>query len=112
MTMQLRYALLSAAAAAALLSMAAVVRAASVSIDQSGQQFSERSVALRVGDSLVFTNRDDVTHNVNVIDNDDDATDLGLQKPGETLSYKFDKAGRFQVRCSIHPGMKLTANVK
>jgi cytochrome c peroxidase len=111
--MPIRYSLVAALAGACLLAMAgAVVRAASVTIDQSGQQFSERSVTLHVGDSIVFANRDDVTHNVNIINEDDDATDLGLQKPGETLTYKFDKEGRFQARCSIHPGMKLTANVK
>jgi len=88
------------------------VRAATTTIEQSGQQFSEKSLSLGVGDSITFANHDDVTHNVNVINDDDDAADLGLQKPGENLSYKFDKAGRFKVRCSIHPSMKMTVNVK
>jgi plastocyanin len=87
-------------------------RAATTTIDQSGQQFSEKTAALKTGDSLVFSNHDDVTHNVNIIDDDEEATDLGLQKPGEKLTYKFDKGGRFKARCSIHPGMKMTINVK
>jgi plastocyanin len=98
--------------AAALLVVGVSVRAASVTIDQAGQQFSEKSVALASGDSLVFANRDDVTHNINIIDDDDDATDLGLQKPGESLNHKFDKAGKFKIRCSIHPSMKMVVNVK
>jgi plastocyanin len=99
-------------AVSALLVLGVSVRAATTTIEQSGQQFSEKSLSLSVGDSITFANHDDVTHNVNVINDDDDAADLGLQKPGENLSYKFDKAGRFKVRCSIHPSMKMTVNVK
>ena len=103
---------ISAIAIAAFLITAAAVRAGSTTVDQSGQQFSEKSLALAVGDTVVFQNRDDVTHNINVVNDDDDATDLGLQKPGQNLSYKFDQGGRFKVRCSIHPSMKMTVNVK
>jgi plastocyanin len=99
-------------AALTLAATSLAVRAAITNIDQSGQTFSERSVALAVGDSLTFNNHDDVTHNINVINDDDDAVDLGLQKPGESLTYKFDKSGRFKIRCSIHPSMKMAANVK
>ena len=100
------------AAAASLLVVAATVHATTTTIEQSGQQFSEKSATLATGDSITFANHDDVTHNINVINDDDDATDLGLQKPGENLTFKFDKAGRFKVRCSIHPSMKMTVNVK
>ena len=96
----------------ALMALAVGVRAATTTIDQTGQQFSEKSVTVSSGDSITFANHDDVAHNVTVINEDDDAADLGLQKPGETLIYKFDKSGRFKVRCSIHPGMKLTVDVK
>jgi plastocyanin len=95
----------------ALLAAGAGVRAGGTAIDQAGQQFSERSLALKPGDRVTFANRDDVTHNISVVTEDDDETDLGLQKPGQTLAYKFDKAGRFKVRCHIHPGMKMTVNV-
>jgi plastocyanin len=101
------------AAAAALLAAASIsVHAANRTVEQSGQVFSEKSLALATGDSVTFANHDDVTHNINVINDDDDATDLGLQKPGQNLTYSFDKSGRFKVRCSIHPGMKMSVNVK
>ncbi len=87
-------------------------RAGNMTVEQSGQHFSETSVAVTPGDAIVFTNHDDVTHNISVTGSDDDATDLGLQKPGQSLSYKFDRAGRFKIRCSIHPGMKMTVSVK
>jgi plastocyanin len=88
------------------------VHATTTTIEQSGQQFSEKAITLSTGDVVTYANHDDVTHNINVINDNDDATDLGLQKPGQTLTYKFDKAGRFKVRCSIHPSMKMTVNVK
>jgi len=99
-------------AAALLAAVAAGVQASSLTIEQSGQQFSQKSAAIAVGDSVTFANHDDVTHNINVINEDDEANDLGLQKPGENLTYKFDKAGKFKVRCSIHPSMKMTVSVK
>lgn len=86
--------------------------AASVSVDQSGQRFSERSVKVKAGDTVIFANHDDVTHNIGVTGDDDEVTDLGLQKPGQLLSHRFDKAGRTKVRCSIHPGMKMTIDVE
>jgi cytochrome c peroxidase len=93
--------------------IALAVRASGVvTIDQVGQQFSEKSVAMAAGDTMQFTNRDDVTHNINVDNDDDDNTDLGLQKPGQVLTYKFDKAGKFKIRCGIHPNMKMSVNVK
>jgi len=100
------------AATAALAAIAVGVQAASTTIGQAGEQFSQKSVTLQAGDTLVFANDDDVTHNVTIINDDDDSTDLGLQKPGQNLTYKFDKAGRFKVRCSVHPRMKMTIDVK
>lgn len=100
-------------AAACLLCLAAPSgRAASVSVDQSGQQFGQTALTVAKGDTVVFTNRDDVTHNISVVNDDDDATDLGLQKPGEALSYRFDERGKFKVRCSIHPSMRMKINVE
>ncbi len=98
--------------AAVIIASGAGVRAASLTIEQSGQRFSEKSAVLKSGESLSFANKDDVSHNITVVDDDDEAADLGLQKPGEILDYRFDKTGRFKIRCSIHPGMKMTVTVK
>jgi plastocyanin len=101
-----------AAALAALTTVALAAQAGALSVEQNGQQFSQKSAAISVGDAVTFDNHDDVTHNINISFADDDPVDLGLQKPGEKVTYKFDKAGRFTVRCSIHPGMKMTVNVQ
>ncbi len=104
--------LIIAGATAATLSMATSLRAAGVTVDQSGQQFSEKTLSINHGDTITFANKDDVSHNITVVDDSDDAVDLGLQKPGESLSHAFGKDGKFKIRCSIHPSMKMTVTVK
>ncbi len=81
--------------------------AAQTDIDQVGQRFSQPSLRLERGDKVRFLNRDDVTHNISIIDRDDNAVDQGLQRPGQVIEAVFDKSGRFVVRCSIHPRMRM-----
>ncbi len=86
--------------------------AAATEIDQVGQKFSQTALTVGKGDAVHFVNHDDVTHNINVIDEDDNATDKGLQKPGEAIDQMFDKAGKFMIRCSIYLKIKMTIAVK
>jgi plastocyanin len=91
----------------------AVQAAATVTVGQHGLVFTQSSASLGRGDRIVFTNEDDVIHNIHIFGpGADDSTDLGLQKPGATLTYKFDKAGAYMVRCSIHPSVKMAVTVK
>jgi plastocyanin len=105
---------LSAAAATAFLmgAMVGVHAAATVTVSQHGLIFTKSSVALAHGDRIVFTNEDDVIHNIHIFGPGDDQKDLGLQKPGATLSYTFDKAGSYMVRCNIHPSVKMAVTAK
>jgi plastocyanin len=88
------------------------VEAATVTVVQRGQVFDRASAAVAHGDRMVFTNEDDVIHNIHVFGPGDDQKDLGVQKPGATLSYTFDKAGTFTIRCNIHPSMRMTVTAK
>lgn len=99
---------------AAILALSTASMAASnlLVVDQIGQVFDRTSLQIARGDRIVFNNHDDVTHNISVFTEDGDPTDLGLQKPGVSLKYKFDKSGLFTVRCSIHPSMKMSVAVK
>lgn len=99
---------------AAALSMAAAqtaFAAQTTDVDQAEQRFSQSSLRLHVGDRVRFLNQDDVTHNISIVDADGNATDQGLQRPGQAIETAFDKAGRFVVRCSIHPRMRMTIAV-
>jgi cytochrome c peroxidase len=87
--------------------------AADKSIVQAGQAFSETDVTIPAGTHIKFLNQDDVKHNILVQtgDDDDDAKDMGIQAPGQTIDVPFDKAGKFLIRCHIHPSMKVNVTV-
>ena len=90
----------------------AVSAATTISVGQHGLVFTQSSASLAKGDRIVFTNEDDVIHNIHIFGpGNDDSTDLGLQKPGATLTYRFDKAGAYRVRCNIHPSVKMAVTV-
>jgi len=105
---------LSAAASIAFLlgAVVGVDAAATLTVAQRGLVLSQTSATLAKGDSIIFTNEDDVIHNIHVFGPGDDEHDLGLQKPGATLSYKFDKPGAYKIRCNIHPSIKMAVTVK
>jgi plastocyanin len=87
--------------------------AATITVGQHGLVFSRSSASIAKGDRIVFTNEDDVIHNIHIFGpGNDDSTDLGLQKPGATLSYRFDKAGAYRVRCNIHPSVRMAVTVR
>ncbi len=82
---------------------------------QSGQTFDRTTLAIPTGSHITFANKDDVKHNILVQvqgDDDDDGRDMGLQAPGKNIYVTFDKAGKFLVRCHIHPSMKLDVTVR
>jgi len=88
--------------------------AATTTIVQAGQAFSETDITVKAGDHVKFANQDDVNHNILVQegDDDDDAKDMGVQAPGASVDVAFDKAGKFKIRCHIHPSMKLNVTVQ
>jgi plastocyanin len=88
--------------------------AATTTIVQAGQAFSETDITVKAGDHVKFANQDDVNHNILVQEGDDDdnARDMGVQAPGASVDVAFDKAGKFKIRCHIHPSMKLSVSVQ
>ena len=103
-----------AAAAGFLMGIIVAAQAANtITVGQKGLMLTQSSAVLARGDRIVFTNEDDVIHNIHIFGpGEDDSADLGLQKPGAHLSYKFDKAGAYRVRCNIHPSVKMSVTVK
>ena len=90
----------------------AVPAATTITVIQRGLALNMASVSLTKGDRLSFTNDDDVIHNIHIFGpGSDENTGLGLQKPGKLLTYKFDKAGAYRVRCNIHPSVKMAVAV-
>jgi plastocyanin len=78
---------------------------------QQGKAFAQTAVTINKGDTVTFTNQDPVTHNV-YSQTSGMAFDLKTQKPGASSEVKFDRVGAAEVRCAIHPQMKMTVTVK
>jgi len=77
-------------------------------ISQKGRAFRPAEVSIARNESVVFTNQDSFIHQIYV----DGLFDSEEKGPGEVLNETFPRAGTFQVRCHIHPTMRLIVHVK
>jgi plastocyanin len=65
----------------------AVSAANTINVGQHGLSFTRSSASLARGDQMIFTNEDDVIHNIHIFGPaDGESKDLGLQKPGVPLT--------------------------
>ena len=64
------------------------------------------------GQTVVFMNDDDTSHNITVTGDGGVSVNSGLQPPGGKFEMPFAKPGTYQVTCGIHPKMKMTIVVK
>lgn len=101
------------AACAALASLTALPAFAdSIGIVQKDQTFSKLSLTVASGDTVMWGNDDDVTHNITIRNPDGKVVDMGAQKHGQVIKARFDDPGVYAVRCSIHPKMKMAVVVQ
>ena len=77
---------------------------------QKGRGFAVPSLSIKKGESIVFKNEDDVTHNVFSL-SPGIKFDIKTQKPGDESKIDFAAAGKGEVRCAIHPSMKMQLTV-
>ncbi len=75
-----------------------------VRMDQRGEQFVPRLLAITVGSTVDFPNSDVTFHNVFSL-SAARTFDLGRYRPGRTGSVRFDRAGIVSVFCDIHAHM-------
>lgn len=81
---------------------------AATMVSQKGRTFRPAEINIPRGETVTFTNEDSYIHQVYVsglFESDEKA-------PGENVNQTFTAAGTFQVRCRIHPTMKLTIRVR
>lgn len=95
--------------AACMLSVGA--QAADHLVDQKDKQFSKKAVKIKVGDTVTFRNSDPFAHNVFSL-SDIKGFDLGSYPQGQTKTVTFDKPGKVEVECSIHPTMQMVVEVE
>ncbi|ANS75618.1 hypothetical protein AWM70_14280 [Paenibacillus yonginensis] len=78
-------------------------------VDISNFSFSMGTLEIHPGDTVTFTNHDDVAHSATA---DDNSFDTGLHGKDESKTITFDKEGEISYHCSAHPGMQATIIVK
>jgi plastocyanin len=81
----------------------------SVAIGMKNIAFNPKSVTVKVGQKIVWTNEEAVDHNV-VADSGADFQSSNFGE-GKTFDYTPTKAGTIQYECTIHPGMVGTITV-
>jgi len=65
-------------------------------------QFDPKTIAVKVGQKITWTNEDGIAHNVTAQEGADFKSD-DLNK-GQTFSFTPEKAGTIKYVCTIHPG--------
>jgi plastocyanin len=77
-------------------------------VTQKGRRFLPAEVTIARGQSLTITNDDEFIHQVyseGLFDSDE-------RRPGQNIAQNFPRSGTFEVRCHIHPKMKLVVHVQ
>ncbi len=80
-------------------------------IDQKDKKFSKTNVKVKVGDVIEFRNSDPFAHNIFSL-SDVKSFDLGSYPQGQSKKVTFDKPGKVEVECSIHPAMQMVVEVE
>lgn len=89
----------------------AAVSAGDYVVDQKNKEFSTDALNIEVGDTISFLNSDPFYHNIYSLSTPQ-PFDLGSYPQGQSRSVTFETAGTVEVRCAIHPHMKMTIEVK
>ena len=84
--------------------------AAEHTVSQKGKAFSQPSIKVKAGESVRFVNDDAFSHNVFSL-SETKSFDLGTYAKGAAKSVTFDKPGKVEVECAIHPDMRMTVEV-
>jgi plastocyanin len=88
---------------------APAVLAATRGVDIRDFAFSPRTIEIRVGDTVRWTNRDSVAHTATARNG---SFDTGLLADGESGSVRFTAAGTYRYVCTPHPDMTGTVVVR
>lgn len=63
--------------------------------------FMPQVITVPAGTTVTWNNHDNFTHTVRLLDRADKV--IGTMRPGESITYTFDKAGTYHYDCSLHP---------
>ncbi len=97
--------------ACAIILSAGLAGAAELTISQKKRSFDPKLLNARIGDTVLLVNDDRYAHNL-YSETPGFEFNVRKQMPGDNHSMKLDKRGKFEIRCVIHPRMKMTVNVE
>ena len=83
-----------------------VVSATTVNADI--KEFSHEDLEVKVGTTVVWTNRDGTSHTTSGTGKE---WDSGRLPNGESFSFTFQEPGIFRYRCNLHPTMTAIVTV-
>jgi plastocyanin len=86
-----------------------VALAADHAVNIAGSAFSPATVTVTVGDTVTWTNSDQISHTATA---DGGAFDTGTLGNGASGTITFSTAGSFPYHCTIHPSMAGTVTVE
>jgi plastocyanin len=81
-----------------------------VQVTMKGIAYNPKTVAVRPGQRITWTNDDDVLHDV--VSTSGERIESELFPKGKTFSFTPTRAGTIQYVCTIHPGMEGTIEVR
>ncbi|MCQ8783696.1 cupredoxin domain-containing protein [Mangrovibrevibacter kandeliae] len=102
--------LVAAAGTGFLLTCGAAAVAPSMVIEQRDRSFDRAAAEIHRGDTIRFTNDDPFLHQI-YVESPEFSFDSDGQAPQQNVDIAFTKAGTFEVRCGIHPRMRLDVTV-
>ncbi len=79
-------------------------------VGQKDRAFVVPQIRIHPGDTIRFDNDDDFGHQV-FVQSPGFAFDSDETDPGDHVDVRFPAAGHYQVRCHIHPKMRLDVDV-
>lgn len=82
-----------------------------MTISQKRRKYAPTAVTIKAGDRIRIVNDDIFLHHA-FVDSDRLQYDSGSMEEGESRDIQFDDVGTYQVRCAIHPRMRLDVTVE
>ena len=83
----------------------AVSDSKTVYVSIENMSFSNETITIKSGDTIVWTQNDATPHTVSR-SGGPEMFDSGLLRQGQNFSYTFTRAGDYLYKCSIHPIMR------
>ncbi len=80
-------------------------------VDIANFAFSPKTITVKKGTTVTWTNKDSVEHNVHSDTKDSDSPNGPLLGQGESYSHTFTAVGTYNYYCQPHPSMKGTVIV-